>query len=176
MDTAVCLAWKTDVLMKKTAMESISLIIPDYIQVEREILRRVRDISNDFCARCVKKCCAEAYCRESFQSRFLSRLVRMQKVTYDQKKGWLGPQGCRLEYGRPMVCYEFFCDDFLTDRVFMSSDIRGLIKDFVNIGSRARGTTHLICIDNLKSISPQKINKMRQRISELNERLTERCC
>lgn len=152
-------------------IDPLASIIPDYITVEQKLLARVREVCLPFCSRCAVTCCAEQYCRESLESPFLMRLVNLQELTYDHVNGWLGDRGCRLEFGRPMVCYEFFCQRFLTDDVFMSSDIRELIKAFINIGGRARGTHHLICVLDPAAVSPSKIIKIRDRIRTLNNRL-----
>lgn len=156
----------------KTFTDPLAAIIPEYITVEQKLLARVREVCLPVCSQCAETCCAEQYCREALDSPFLSRLVNLQALAYDPDNGWLGGRGCRLEYGRPMVCYEFFCRRFLDDASFMSSDIRDLIKAFINIGRRARGTGHLICVADPAAISPSRIVNIRERITALNNRLS----
>jgi hypothetical protein len=134
-----------------------------YISLEKEILKRVSEISKPFCFKCQTKCCEEKICRESVESKFLSSLIKFQNIQYDQKNGWISSQGCRLDYGRPLVCYEFFCDKILIEYNFHTLNIQQAIKEFINIGNRAYGNTHLICVDNLKKISTRKILEITNR-------------
>jgi hypothetical protein len=76
---------------------------------------------------------------------------------------------CR--YGKPLVCYEFFCEQILINKNFQASNIQQTIKEFILIGNRAYGNTHLICVDNLSSISPKKIFKISYQIGKLMEKL-----
>ncbi|MBW1834018.1 MAG: hypothetical protein JRI62_04280 [Deltaproteobacteria bacterium] len=142
-----------------------------YLSLEKEILKRVSKISNPFCFKCQTKCCEEKICRESVESPFLSSLIKFQNIQYDQKNGWMSPQGCRLDYGKPLVCYEFFCEQILINKNFQASNIQQTIKEFILIGNRAYGNTHLICVDNLSSISPKKIFKISYQIGKLMEKL-----
>lgn len=49
-------------------------------------------------------------CIEAMQSPFL-KMIHQQEHLYDENDGFLSPTGCKLEKGRPSVCYEYFCDD-----------------------------------------------------------------
>ena len=142
-----------------------------YISLEKEILKRVSEISKPFCFKCQTTCCEEKICRESVESQFLSSLIKFQNIQYDQKNGWISSQGCRLDYGRPLVCYEFFCDKILIDKNFHTLNIQQAIKEFINIGNRAYGNTHLICVDNLSLISTRKILKISNHTWKLMEKL-----
>jgi len=150
---------------------SLSNLIHSYISLEKEILKRVGDISNTFCVKCPTKCCEEKICRESVESQFLSRLIKLQHVEYDEKNGWMGPYGCRLDYGRPLVCYAFFCEQILASNNFRASNIQQAVKEFTSIGNRAYGNTHLICVDNLSLISSKKIFKINNNILNLKKKL-----
>jgi len=152
----------------------LSSLFHSYISLEKEILKRVSEISNTFCFECQKRCCEEKICRESIESQFLSHLITLQNIRYDKKNGWMSPYGCRLEYGRPLVCYEFFCERILVNDDFKASDIQQAVKEVISIGNRAYGNTHLICVDNLSLISPKKIFKIRNRILKLMEKMDSR--
>ena len=142
-----------------------------YISLEKEIVKKVSDISNTFCFKCPTKCCEEKICRESVESQFLSSLIKLQNIQYNKKNGWMSPYGCRLDYGRPLVCHEFFCEQILVSKNIQASNIQQAVKEFISIGNRAYGNTHLICVDNLSLISPKKIFKISNQIWKLMEKL-----
>ena len=125
-------------------------LIDLYIELEKKIKNLVHPFNRQFCAPCAEKCCKEEYCRESIDSPFLLKLIAKQGISYDKQKGWLSPSGCRLAYGRPLVCYDFFCDAISNSNDFKTSKIQAVIKEFVATGNRARGNTHLICIENIE--------------------------
>jgi len=145
-----------------------------YISCEEMILKAVRAVSHPFCSICRTKCCKENMCRESVESIFLSRLIKRQHIAYDPKNGWMSVHECRLSFGRPPVCYEFFCEPILRSNHFKASNIQQGIKEFISIGNRALGNTHLICVDHLQLISSKKILQMNDRIDQLMVNLTDR--
>lgn len=98
-------------------------------------------------------------------------LAEKQSIDYDRQKGWIGPKGCRREYGRPLVCYEYFCDRILNSDNFRKSNILPIIKEFVSMGNKAYGNTHLICIYDLNIISKNKIVKINGKIEDLMNKL-----
>ncbi len=155
------------------ADDKLAELIARYVRLEKEIQKLIRAVSSEFCRSCLSKCCREEMCRESLESVFLSRLVKRQKKRYDPEKGWAGPAGCRLDYGRPPVCYDFFCQDILRSEEFKSADIQGIIEDFVAVGRRTHGGAHLICIDRLENISAAMVEKMMFKINRLLERIAE---
>ena len=140
-------------------------LFDDYIFLEKEIQKLIFPISRSFCSKCLGNCCREEICKESIDSTFLSILTGKQKIRFNSQNGWLGPLGCKLDYGRPLVCYEFFCEDILKTCLFRSSNINSIINDFISIGNRAYGNTHLLCIDNLDILSSNKINQIMYKIS-----------
>ena len=136
-----------------------------YAPLEKEIQKLIYEASTHFCGKCSSSCCKEEICKESIESSFLSILVEKQRIRYDTQNGWISPSGCRLDYGRPLVCYEFFCEDILKSYLFKAANIQEIIKDFASVGNKAYGNTHLLCIDNLDIISSTKIEKMIYKIS-----------
>lgn len=142
-------------------------IIQLWIQVEKEIQKRTDEISCGMCVHCQPNCCAEKICQESLSSSFLRLLVQLQDVSYDLDSGWLGPRGCRLKSGRPLVCYDYFCDPMIDSDIMQSSGIRELIKQFKSVGNRAHGHDHLICMSDLNQISAKKLVTMRQKLEVL---------
>jgi hypothetical protein len=154
-----------------SASRKFKQLIDEYISLEKEIQKLITPLSHQFCYKCSGKCCREEICRESIQSAFLSILIEKQNARYDHQHGWLSPSGCRLGYGRPLVCYDFFCKNILNSRLFKVIGIQIIIHDFLSIGNKAYGNTHLVCIDNLDRLSSKKIEKMSDRIGVIKDRL-----
>ena len=152
---------------------NLANLFDEYISLEIEIQKFILPISQSFCRKCLGNCCRAEICKESIQSTFLSILTEKQRIRFDQQSGWLGPLGCRLDYGRPLVCYDFFCEDILKSHFFQTSDIQTIIKGFISIGNMAYGNTHLLCIHNLDSLSSNKINKILHKIAWVSNKMNE---
>lgn len=151
-------------------------LIKKHIEVEKKIKRIIEPFTKDCCSSCKKVCCKEVFCRESIESAFLSKIVYNQNVEYHKKKGWFGENGCRLRYGRPPVCYEFFCGRFYREGIldFSSKEysyIPKLINCFVLYGDNAYNNTHLICVDNLELISKKRFNEMTKSLNNISRQL-----
>ena len=138
-----------------------------YIRLEREMQRLIYPLSQLYCSKCFGKCCSEQICKESRESIFLSMLVARQRIQYDNRNGWIGTSGCRLDYGRPLVCYEFFCEDMTTNSLFSMAHIQKIMNDFISIGENAHGKSHLICLYDLDVLSPKKIKNMSNKVGLL---------
>lgn len=136
-----------------------------YIRLEKEIQKLIHPLSQLHCSKCSGKCCSEQICKESTESVFLSMLVERQIVQYDNRNGWIGTSGCRLEYGRPLVCYEFFCENITNSSFFKTSNIQTIINDFGSIGKNAHSNIHLICLDDLHVLSTKKIEKIYNKVN-----------
>ena len=139
-----------------------------YLSLEKNIRSLIDNTSGQICVNC-----KEEICNESIESAFLAILIDRQKLRYDIDNGWISPAGCRLIYGRPLVCHEFFCKKILNSKKFMASDIKGIIKRFVAIGNRAHGNTHLLCVDRLEIIGSSKIGKMINKIDLLTNEIVK---
>ena len=149
----------------------MATLLGSYAFLEKQIQETVGKICIQFCRKCRSKCCREEICRESVESSFLSSLVEQQEIRYDPQKGWISPLGCRLSYGRPPVCYEFFCEGISKSEMFQAANIRKIAHEFVSVGNKARGKTHLICIDNLDLLSATKMDKMISKIKGMAVKL-----
>jgi len=154
----------------RSKMESL---IDNYVSLEKEIQQLIHRAFHRHCEKCASRCCREEMCRESMGSAFLAMIVKKQGVRYDNQTGWTGPSGCRLAYGRPLVCYEFFCDHILQRQSCRDKKIAEMIHDFAAIGDRAHGRKHLMCIEDLGIISPAKIEKMVSKIGLVMSGLTD---
>lgn len=137
------------------------------VSLEKEIQKLIYQTSSHYCEKCSSRCCKEEICKESIESPFLLILIEKQRIRYDIQNGWISPSGCRLVYGRPLVCYEFFCEDILKSYLFRAINIKKIINGFASVGNKAHGYTHLLCIDNLGIISSSKIGKMIYKISSV---------
>lgn len=148
-------------------------LIDRYVSLEKEIQKLIYQASRRYCEKCSSRCCREEMCRESIESPFLAMLVEEQGVRHNFRNGWMSPSGCRLAFGRPLVCYEFFCDDISQRQSFRDTKITEIVHDFATIGTRAHGSKHLLCIEDLGIISPAKIEKMIYRISLVTNKLAD---
>ena len=149
----------------KTIGANLRNLFDKYIRLEKEIQKFIYPLSQHHCCKCFGKCCSEQICNESTESVFLSMLVERQSVPYDNRNGWNGSSGCRLEYGRPLVCYEFFCENITKSSFFKMSNIQTIINEFGSIGKNAYRNIHLICLDDLHVLSTRKIDKIYNKVN-----------
>jgi hypothetical protein len=157
--------------LQHSPISMLKTLFDRYVILERQIQSIIIHVSGDFCAKCSSPCCKECFCKESIESPFLATLIKKQKIAYHAKKGWMSPSGCRLDYGRPIVCYDFFCDAIGNNQSFQTADIQKIVREFITIGNKAFGNIHLICVDNLETLSLKKIDKMLQRINSLIKKI-----
>ena len=116
------------------------------------------------CAECpaVRRCCKESICRESVESDFLRFVLGDTADTYDKKKGWLAPEkGCRLAYGRPLICYEFFC---CSPEGLYVNRIEELVSEFSGIYANVLGKRHILEVEDIRRIRPRKLEVVRDRL------------
>jgi hypothetical protein len=144
-----------------------------YVILEKEIQKYIDPISRHYCRGCAGKCCREEICRESIESAFLSILVERQRIQYDHRNGWLGDAGCRLDYGRPVVCYAFFCEEIMKSHLYKTFPMQTMVNEFVSIGNKMHGNTHLVCISDLESLAPQKIEKLCKKIHLMIDKMVQ---
>ncbi len=90
--------------------EALKQYVDRYTRLEAEVKKLIARKGNSICAQCTCVCCDAVMCVEAIKSPFL-KMIHQQEDLYDEKEGFLTPTGCRLEKGRPSVCYEYFCDD-----------------------------------------------------------------
>ena len=148
-------------------------LLDRYVGLEREIQSLISPLVRRYCEVCAGTCCRIDICKESIESEFLALLVAKQGIRYDDRNGWLGPDGCRLEYGRPPVCYEFFCDDITANKSFQALQIQKITREFVSIGNKVYGHTHLLCITDLDILSPKKIDRLCYKISSAMNKIAQ---
>lgn len=117
------------------------------------------------CATCRTICCREAMCRESVESDFLLYLLGERAADYDPAAGWLDPaRGCTLTHGRPLVCYEFFCERFDRDGI---AGLRDLARRFKTAYARVQGGRHMLEIDAIGDIPAPRLARVLDRLVPL---------
>ena len=132
-------------------MNSIHNLLPLYAELEILIRRIMTSLCSDTCAMCTVCCCRADICEEAVESAFLSRLLTRQGLAandMDDRYGWLDLNGCSLEYGRPPICYAYFCDQLLArlpdEETVLAATVLG--KLLHHVGEHSLGELHLVDI------------------------------
>jgi len=117
------------------------------------------------CATCTSICCKEEICRESVDSDFLRFILGSKVSEYNEKDGWLSrTSGCTLKFGRPLICYEFFCSQFTFDTKVQK--LEKLSSEFSKLYANVHRRQHVLEIDDLNSVPEEKweilLNKLRE--------------
>jgi len=157
----------TPTLASRVFSEQLYRIREVHIEVE-SILQSLAALQDDIpCASCTSVCCKEVMCRESLDSDFLRFLLGPVVEGYSVEAGWYVPgSGCRLSYGRPLVCYEFFCDKFeLQDWTQPRQLSRALKKVYAN----AFAGQHMLVVEDISRITANKLNIIYGRLENLKE-------
>jgi len=97
-------------------MDTLRSFLDRYAELETDIRDRISGMFSETCGICTACCCRVDICEEAANSVFLSMLLDRQNLSesnLDDRYGWLDQHGCSLEYGRPPVCYSFFCNELL---------------------------------------------------------------
>lgn len=147
-----------------------------------EQLHRIRDLHIDVesilhslaalldenpCASCTSVCCKEVFCRESMESDFLRFVLGPRVDAYSADAGWYVPgSGCRLSYGRPLVCYEYFCAKYETQDV---SAIRELSRALKTVYANAFAGQHILAVEDVSRISANKLRIIHDRLEALRD-------
>jgi len=152
-------------------MKSMDSFIDGYIELESQVRRLQTGLFSETCGLCTACCCRVDICEEATQSAFLSMLLKRQQLAekdLDERYGWLDQQGCTLEYGRPPVCYAYFCDQLLArlpdDETRDMIRLLGRLMEY--IGENAMNGLHLVEIMNPEDL-------LRADFEVLNDRLEE---
>ena len=151
----------------RTFSEQLYRIRALHIEVEA-ILQSLAALLDDVpCARCASVCCREVMCRESVDSDFLRFVLGARVVDYGVNDGWHVPgSGCRLGYGRPLVCYEYFCEKFDTQDAVQ---LRQLSRAFKTLYARAFAGQHMLVVEDIGRITANRLNRIHGRLENLRE-------
>lgn len=139
------------------------------VHIETEsILQSLAALQNDVpCASCANVCCKEILCRESIESDFLRFVLGARVDDYSLSDGWYMPgSGCRLSFGRPLVCYEFFCEQFDTQEM---GSLKQLSRAFKTVYSNVFAGQHILVVDDISRISKNKLRVVLGRLEVLRD-------
>lgn len=152
-------------------MKNVDDLYEPYIELEQAIHERMNLLFPTACGECTACCCRADICEEVLHSAFLTRLLERQghsARTMDDRFGWLQLDGCSLEYGRPPVCYAFFCDDLLDglpdEETRRITRIMGKLLHYV--GLNADGEHHLVEIVHPDALQKIDIDSLAARLEE----------
>jgi hypothetical protein len=147
--------------------EQLHAIRDVHIEVE-SILQSLSELQSDKpCLTCTSVCCREEMCRESIDSDFLRFLLGPMVDGYDAESGWfVAGAGCRLSYGRPLVCYEFFCERFDMQE---SEQCRQLSRALKTVYSRALAGQHILAVDDITKISAHRLKIIHAKLENLRD-------
>lgn len=139
-----------------------------HVEVEA-ILQSLAALLDDVpCARCTSVCCREVMCRESVDSDFLRFVLDPRVDDYEVNDGWHVPgSGCRLGYGRPLVCYEYFCERFDAQD---AAQLRQLSRAFKMLYANAFAGQHVLVVEDISRITANRLNHIHARLENLRER------
>lgn len=159
-------------------MNSMETVIEKYGALEQRVQALLLRLTGDACRHCAGHCCRHDICEESEHSLFLRRV----REFFDQPRhlsndcGWLDLDGCVLQYGRPPVCYEYFCDELFgscagpLDRWVLET--AGRLIPFA--GEQAVAGLHLVEIErgeDFERIRPERLLRRIERAGEALEAL-----
>ncbi len=150
-----------------------------YIELETKVNEVVTAACQPVCRVCADCCCAIRFCRESVDSNWLRTIAAVSGQIvgeFDEREGWLTPQGCRLKVGRPPVCYEFFCEAISRGEKNLhrrySLQVLGRLVGFA--GKKALGGRHLVTLSLFELQNRLQLEKLRKRL-ESAEGLFSQC-
>ena len=148
--------------------ERLCRIRDSHIEVE-SILQSLAALQDDNpCARCASVCCKEAMCRESMDSDFLRFVLGPVADGYRADAGWYVPgSGCRLSYGRPLVCYEFYCESFDAQDWAQPRQLSRALK---TLYANAFAGQHMLVVEDISRITPHRLDIILSRLESLRER------
>lgn len=152
-------------------MNSIHDILEPYAELEKSVIRTMKEMFGGLCGMCTACCCRADICEEAAASPFLSLLLQRQgldKDDMDDRFGWLDSDGCTLEYGKPPVCHAYFCDE-LAARL-PDDDARLVMRTLGNlmdhVGGNAVGQRHLADIMSHDDLEKVPVEMLADRIEE----------
>jgi len=146
----------------------------EYQRLETQVRLLIGEVCKSHCSHCLNRCCKKDFCVESIASPWL-RLVwetsHHKIMEYDDSTGWLTDSGCRLNAGRPPVCYEFMCSQILmeisaTDRMHT---IKVLSKLVTFAGANALGKKHLVTLSSTQLLTRLNYTRLRRRLAHSQE-------
>jgi len=132
------------------------------------ILQQITSIqTGKSCSKCDNVCCNVDICRESIESDFLRFILGPEITKYRDDTGWHMPEiGCRLEFGRPLICYEYLCSKVKNKRIDEPVQIS---RKIISIYSNVFAKKHILEIDDVNKIKPYKLKQIIDELKTLKE-------
>jgi hypothetical protein len=152
-------------------MQTLSEFYAAYAELERSVGRLMTEWCGESCGLCTACCCRADICEEALQSAFLAHLLQEQGLSDsepDERYGWLDLHGCSLAYGRPPVCYAYFCDELLsglTDETARTV-LRKLGMLMQHVGEEALNQLHLVEIMDVAALQQVDCARLFMRLNE----------
>jgi hypothetical protein len=157
-------------------MDDPDSFLEKYAALESQIRTHMTQLFSETCGLCTACCCRVDICEEVQESAFLRRLLIKQGRSteeLDDRFGWLDLQGCSLEYGRPPICYAYFCDELLArlpdDQSRWAVKILGRLVEY--IGEDAVGESHLTEIRNVAVLEQLDFSALNLRLEKARDGL-----
>ncbi len=152
-------------------MNSINDLFLPYSELETAICDLMAQLFSDTCGMCTACCCRADICEEALRSAFLSKLLSQQGLSLenmDDRIGWLDLAGCTLKYGKPPICYSYFCDQLMArlpdeETRFSTRVLGNLIH---HIGKQAFGEWNLVEIQQPSDLEKVNLDQIAQRLHE----------
>jgi hypothetical protein len=145
--------------------------ILEYQDLEQKVRRLILKACKPFCSACSDCCCKKDFCSESLDSYWLRMTWSLQGYTasqYDDSKGWLLSNGCRLDTGRPPVCYEYLCDRILVEiqEDCTLDNLKAISALPAFAGKNALGNKHLVTLSSEQILTRMNFVKLRRQIAK----------
>ena len=132
------------------------------------ILQQITSIqTGESCSKCDNVCCNVEICRESIESDFLRFILGPEITKYRDDTGWhMSEIGCRLKFGRPLICYEYLCTGLRNKKLDEPVQIS---RKFISIYSNVSGKKHILEIDDVSKIKFHKLKQIIDKLKTLKE-------
>ena len=145
--------------------------ILEYQDLEQKVRRMILKACKPFCSACSDCCCKKDFCSESLHSFWLRMTWQLQGYTsaqYDDSKGWLLSEGCRLISGRPPVCYEYLCNKMLGEMSegVQLDNLKAISALPAVAGKNALGNKHLVTLSAEQISERMNFIKLRRQIAK----------
>ncbi len=139
-----------------------------HLRIEIILQQFASKISMTECSKCTDICCREIFCRESVESTFLRFIMGEQINLYNETDGWLHRQsGCTISFGRPLICYEYFCFRFKGNPSV--NKLKSYGSRLKKIYSKTYRNQHILVIQDLNSISRYRLEKILNDLKDMEQ-------
>ncbi len=139
-----------------------------YTELEGGVREYISELFSGTCALCTSSCCTPDICEESLDSVFLKavRAAHEPDAIFCDSYGWLTERGCALKFGRPPVCYGFFCNDIVDSLSERERDVIRVLGRILSwVGEKSFGGRHLVEIMDAADLNQINCERIRKRIT-----------